>query len=111
MVGESQEGNREAEEEVKEEGKEGDRQVTLREWTFVNEVTAKCRTWITTWMQTNPLKYELIPFDVHKDEDKDFTCLVKVNSCKEELSNLMFRGVNTSNGVKITALQTFGDDE
>lgn len=84
--------------------------MTLREWTFVNEVTAKCRTWITTWMQINPLKYELVAFDVHNDEDKNLTCLVKVNSCKEELSNLMFRGIDTSNGVKLTALQTFGED-
>lgn len=82
----------------------------IRTWYFVLEVINQCKDWISEWMEVCPLKYTLEPFDVHRDENLDFVCMVKVNSSKEELSNLMFRGVNTVEGVKITALQSFGED-
>lgn len=82
----------------------------IRTWHFVLEVINKCNDWIEEWMEVCPLKYELVPFDVHKDENLDFVCMVRVKSAVEELSNLMFRGVNTVDGVKITALQSFGED-
>ena len=117
MVGESKEDHRENQEEQreedhykKEEYKEGDRVMDIRTWHFVLDVVSKCRDWIEEWMEVCPLKYELVPFDVHKDENLDFVCMVRVESTKEELSNLMFRGVNTIDGVKVTALQSFGED-
>lgn len=82
----------------------------IRTWHFVLEVVDKCKGWISDWLEVCPLTYDLEPFDVHRDDELNCVCMVKVNSSKEELSNLLFRGIETNDGVKITALQTFGED-
>ena len=79
----------------------------IRTWYFVLEAISKCTDWLDNWVQINHKCFDLEPFDIHKDDDLNYVCMIRVNSCNSELDNLIFRAEDTEDGVKITAFQAF----
>ena len=81
--------------------------MTLSEWQFVLSAISEARQWIEDWFENSEGKVLFETEDLHRNEDRNLICFLKVKSTVPEIDNLVFRCTETRTGAKVVAYQRF----
>ena len=85
--------------------------MNLREWDFVLDAMSEAKDWLEDWFEGLSGRVLFEHFDLHRNEDHDLVCMLKVTSTSPDIDNIVFRCVQTLDGVKVTAYQVFDISE
>ena len=81
--------------------------MSLSEWNFVLRAMSEAGQWIEDWFEYSEGKFMFEHEDLHRDENRNLICFLKVKSTVPDIDNIIFRCEETMYGAKVTAYQKF----